>query len=150
MLFSLTKKYFAQFFKTQSVVRILYLKSVFYTQSVVRKAHNFYQTLSNSQGQWFLSINFKSLNVFCLMKYQSNIFRPWFKSLIYYSFSKFRPRWWFCNFGANEVERKSFINACGPKEALGLFRAYGKHSCIRICRFGGHEQLMMSTHSARC
>ena len=33
---------------------------------------------------------------------------------------------------------------------LLLFRAYWKRSCVRICRFGGHELLMMSTHSARC
>ena len=32
---------------------------------------------------------------------------------------------------------------------LLLFRAYWKRSCVRICRFGGHEKLMMSTHSAR-
>ena len=32
------------------------------------------------------------------------------------SFSIFHP--WFCNFWANEVVRMSFINACGPKEAL--------------------------------
>ena len=77
MLFPLPRNILPSFFKKQSVL---------YTQSVVRNPHNFYQTLSNSQGQWFLSINFKILIVFCLMKDQPNILPPSFKSLIYYSF----------------------------------------------------------------